>query len=103
MKKIFIAIALLLISVITRAQDNRITAILDKEPANNATELNANAAAVAQLGEADIVDLLSMLQPTGQADNTKIFDAISGCSFYTTQPGREQWRALAVDHSSETF
>src|ERR1700744_523051 len=103
MKKIFIAIALLLISVITRAQDNRITAILDKEPANNATELNANAAAVAQLGEAGIVDLLSMLQPTGQSDNTKIFDAISGFSFYSTQPGREQWRAIAVQAYSKAL
>lgn len=96
MKKIFIAIVVLFVSVLSRAQDNRITAILDKEPANNATELNANAAATAQLGEAGIVDMLSMLQPPGQADNTKIFDAISGFSFYSTQPNREQWRAMAV-------
>jgi hypothetical protein len=97
MKKIFIAIAFLFVSVVsTRAQDNRITAILDKEPANSATELNANAVSTAQLGEAGIVDMLSMLQPSGQADNTKIYDAISGFSFYTTQTGREQWRAMAV-------
>ncbi len=97
MKKIFISIAFLFVSVVsTRAQDNRITAILDKEPANNAAELNANAIATAQLGEAGIVNMLSMLQPTGQGDNTKILDAISGFSFYVTQNGKEQWRATAV-------
>src|ERR1700743_2261237 len=96
MKKIFIAIVVLFVSVLSRAQDNRITAILDKEPANKATELNANAAATAQLGEAGIVNMLGMLQPAGQGDNTKIYDAISGFSFYVTQSGKEPWRVMAV-------
>lgn len=103
MKKIIIAIAILFVSIVSRAQDNRITAILDKEPANNASGLNANAAAVAELGETGIVDMLSMLQSSGQADNTKIYDAISGFSFYTTQPGREQWRAMAVQAYSRAL
>ena len=93
MKKIFISIAfLLMFAVAVNAQQ----AILDKEPANNAAELNANAIATAQLGETGIVNMLTMLQPTGQGDNTKIFDAISGFSFYVTQNGKEQWRATAV-------
>lgn len=93
MRKIFIAIAFLLLFVVSvQAQQS----ILDKEPANNAAELNANAIATAQLGEAGIVNMLGMLQPTGQADNTKVFDAISGFSFYVTQPGKEPWRAMAV-------
>jgi hypothetical protein len=93
MRKIFIAIAFLLLFVVSvQAQQS----ILDKEPANNAAELNANAIATAQLGEAGIVNMLGMLQPTGQADNTKVFDAISGFSFYVTQPGKDQWRAMAV-------
>lgn len=93
MRKIFIAIAFLLPFVVSvQAQQS----ILDKEPANNASELNANAIATAQLGEVGIVNMLGMLQPTGLADNTKIFDAISGFSFYVTQPGKEPWRAMAV-------
>ncbi len=93
MRKIYIGFVLLLtIALSANAQQT----ILDKEPANNAAELNANAAATAQLGEAGIVNMLTMLQPTGQADNTKIFDAISGFSFYTTQTGKEAWRSMAV-------
>ncbi|MDB5145152.1 MAG: hypothetical protein JWQ66_3865, partial [Mucilaginibacter sp.] len=93
MRKIFIPIVFLLMFALSV---NAQQAILDKEPANNAAELNANAIATAQLGEAGIVNMLTMLQPTGQGDNTKIFDAISGFSFYVTQNGKEQWRATAV-------
>ena len=97
MKKIFISITLLFVFALTvRAQDNRINAILDKEPANNQAELDANAAKTIELGEAGIVNMLSMLQPAGGADNTKIYDAISGFSFYVTQPGKEAWRVTAV-------
>jgi HEAT repeat protein len=99
MRKIFIALAFLFMSALSaRAQqaDSRITAILEKEPANNAVELNANAAETAKLGEEGIVNTLVMLQPSGQGDNTKIFDAISGFSFYVTQKGKEVWRSMAV-------
>src|ERR1700759_5215725 len=96
MRKIFIAIALLLtITGSVKAQD-KISAILDKEPANNTTELNANAVATAALGEDGLTNMLGMLQPNGQADNTKIYDAVSGFSFYATQNGKEAWRAMAV-------
>src|SRR6201986_5003342 len=100
MKKIFISITFLLLFALTA---NAQQAILDKEPANNAAELNANAIATAQLGEAGIVNMLTMLQPTGQADNTKIFDAISGFSFYTTQTGKEAWRSMAVQAYSKAL
>jgi HEAT repeat protein len=93
MRKIFIPILFLITFALS---SNAQQAILDKEPANNAAELNANAIATAQLGEDGIVNMLTMLQPTGQGDNTKIFDAISGFSFYVTQSGKEQWRATAV-------
>ncbi|HWD90461.1 MAG TPA: family 16 glycoside hydrolase [Mucilaginibacter sp.] len=97
MKKVFYTIILLSgLAVTVNAQSDKITAILDKEPANNATELNTNAAATAQLGEQGIVNMLTMLQPNGAADNTKIYDAISGFSFYTTQPGKEAWRTMAT-------
>src|ERR1700710_3118005 len=93
MRKIFIPIVFLFIFALAA---NAQRSVLDKEPANNAAELNANAIATGNLGEAGIVNMLTMLQPTGQADNTKIFDAISGFSFYTTQNGKEAWRATAV-------
>src|ERR1700761_7691918 len=104
MKKIFIPFIFLLSISLAKAQtDGRLTAIIDKEPANNAVELNANATAVANLGEAGIVNLLGMLQPNGTADNTKIYDAISGFSFYTTQPGKEAWRTIAVQAYSKAL
>jgi len=97
MRKIFYTIILLSgLAVTVNAQTDRIKAILDKEPANNASELNANAAATVQLGEQGIVNMLTMLQPNGTADNTKIYDAFSGFSFYTTQTGKEAWRTMAA-------
>src|SRR5437879_4129165 len=105
MRKIFITIIFLAFTVFVKAQqqDSRIVVILDREPANNAAALNANAIATAQLGEEGIVNMLMMLQATGQADNTKIFDAISGHSFYVTQNGKEQWRAAAVKAYSKAL
>ncbi|MBS1532724.1 MAG: DUF1080 domain-containing protein, partial [Bacteroidetes bacterium] len=97
MKKVFYTIILLSgLAMTVNAQSDKITAILDKEPANNAAELNTNAAATAQLGESGIVSMLNRLQPNGTADNTKIYDAISGFSFYTTQTGKEAWRTMAA-------
>src|SRR5476649_1506238 len=106
MRKIFIAIAFLFtFAVLAKAQqpDSRINAILEKEPANNAKDLIANATATAQLGETGIVNMLAMLQPSGQGDNTKIFDAISGFSFYVTQKSKEAWRAMAVGAYSKAL
>src|SRR5947209_885898 len=104
MKKIFYTIILLSgLAATVNAQSDRIQAILDKEPANKASELNVNAAATAQLGEQGIVNMLTMLQPNGAADNTKIYDAISGFSFYTTQTGKEAWREMAVKAYSKAL
>jgi len=97
MKKIFTSIAVLsLFATLAKAQDSNITAILDKEPAIKEAELNANAEKTMALGEQGIVKMLGMLQAPGQADNTKIYDAISGFSFYITQRTREPWRIIAV-------
>ncbi|HTI59161.1 DUF1080 domain-containing protein [Mucilaginibacter sp.] len=98
MRKIFYTTLILsaLGSQVWAQSDSRITAILDKEPANKATELNANAAATAALGEIGVTAMLNMLQPNGTADNTHIYDAISGFSYYVTQNNKEAWRAMAV-------
>src|SRR5207245_2358695 len=50
-----------------------------------------------------IVDMLSLLKPRGEADNTKIYDAISGFSFYVTQKGKESWRSMAVQAYSKAL
>ncbi|MGZ3946385.1 MAG: HEAT repeat domain-containing protein, partial [Mucilaginibacter sp.] len=97
MKKIFIPFIFLLSITLAKAQtDSRISAILDKEPANNATELNANADATLALGPQGIEHMLAMLQPNGAGDNTKIYDAISGLSFYTTKTGKEVPRIMVT-------
>jgi hypothetical protein len=99
MKKIFYTIICLsALGFNARAQqaDTRITTILDKEPANNASALNANAEATAALGESGVTGMLLALQPNGTADNTKIYDAINGLSYYVTQASKEQWRAMAA-------
>ena len=97
MKKIFTSIAVLsLCATLAKAQDNGINAILDKEPAIKEADLNANAEKTIALGEQGIVKMLEMLQAPAQADNTKIYDAISGFSFYITQRTKEPWRATAV-------
>lgn len=97
MKKIFTAIPFVLIIAAAKAQtDPRIVAIIDKEPANNAAQLNANAELTGKLEEEGIINMLLILQPTGAGDNTKVYDAISGFSFYVTQKGKEDWRAMAV-------
>ena len=99
MKKIIYSILFMsALGIGAKAQqtDTRIAAILSKEPAQKAAELNANAEATAALGENGITSLLLQLQPNGTADNTKIYDAVNGFSYYVTQTGRESLRALAV-------
>ncbi|MBV8390815.1 MAG: hypothetical protein JO080_13515, partial [Mucilaginibacter sp.] len=97
MKKIFISIAVMsLITTLAKAQDSSINAILDKEPAIKEADLNTNAEKTIALGEQGIMKMLGMLQSPAQADNTKIYDAISGFSFYITQRTKESWRVTAV-------
>lgn len=71
-------------------------AILSKEPANSAKEINANAEATALLGQKGLTDMLMALQPNGSADNTHIYDAINGFSYYVTQPSKALLRTMAV-------
>ncbi len=98
MRKILLTLIFLtaLGTTVWAQSDSRISAILNKEPAYKAAELNANAEATAALGESGIVNMLAMLQPNGAADNTKIYDALTGFSFYVTQPGKELGRATAA-------
>ncbi len=99
MKKILYSILFLSAlgtSVYAQQNDSQINAILAKVPAQKAADLNANAEATAALGQSGVTALLLKLQPNGSADNTKIYDAINGYSYYITQNSKESWRAMAV-------
>src|SRR3546814_17651795 len=78
-----------------RTVSTRIADLLAQVPGQNTAEIQKNAAEMAALGEAGIVQLAGMLAAPGEGDNSKLEYAISGFSFYVTQPGQDQWRALA--------
>lgn len=77
-----------------RTVSTKIADLLAKLPAEDSKQLNASVAAVAGLGEAGLVELVQKLDAGG--DNSLVHYAISGFSFAATQPGKDDWRALAV-------
>ncbi|HRQ50743.1 MAG TPA: hypothetical protein PLR74_09425, partial [Agriterribacter sp.] len=77
-----------------RTVTTKIADLLAKTPADDADQLNANAKAVAQLGEAGLAALVTRLNTPG--DHTKLHYAINGFSFSASQPGKEGWREMAV-------
>ena len=77
-----------------RTVTTKIADLLAKTPAEDSTQLNANAGAVAKLGEAGLTELVTRLNTQG--DDTKLHYAINGFSFSASQPGKENWRQMAV-------
>ncbi len=77
-----------------RTVTTKIADLLAKTPADDADQLNANAEAVAKLGEAGLAELVARLNTA--EDHTKLHYAINGFSFSASQPGKESWRAMAV-------
>lgn len=75
---------------------DRIASLLTQMPAMTEAALNAHANKIASLGQAGIVEMLKELGPEGGAENTKLKQAISGFSFYSSRKGAEEWRRLAV-------
>ncbi|GAA4454246.1 hypothetical protein GCM10023189_20460 [Nibrella saemangeumensis] len=71
----------------------KITELLAKMPANNAAELQAGAAAVADLGKEGIVALVKKLDETGAVSPAQY--ALSAFSYAAASPGKENLRALA--------
>lgn len=77
-----------------RTIPTKIADLLAKAPAADSAELIANAKAVADLGENGLIELIKQLN--GSGDKSRQHFAVSGFSFYSTQTGRENWRALAT-------
>ncbi|HTN05086.1 family 16 glycoside hydrolase [Agriterribacter sp.] len=77
-----------------RTVTTKIADLLAKTPADDAAQLNANAEAVAKLGENGLAELAARLNTPG--DHTKLHYAINGFSFSASQPGKESWRQMAV-------
>ena len=77
-----------------RTIPTRIADLLAKTPADDSAQLIQNAQAVAGLGEAGLTELVKQL--SGPGDDSRLHYAISGFSFYATQAGREDWRAMAT-------
>lgn len=82
-----------------QTDDNRTVAtkiadLLAKTPADDAAQLNANVEATARLGENGLVELVTRLNTPG--DHSRLHFAINGFSFSASQPGKENWRQLAV-------
>lgn len=84
-----------------RTTATKIADLLAKAPAGDSSELITNATAVADLGENGIIELLKQLP--GSGDKSKQHFAISGFSFYATQAGRENWRAMATNAYGKTL
>ena len=84
-----------------RTVTTKIADLLAKTPAEDATQLNANAEAVAKLGEDGLTALVIRLNTPG--DHTKLHYAINGFSFSASQPGKESWRQMAVKAYGEAI
>jgi HEAT repeat protein len=77
-----------------RTTTTKIADLLAKTPAEDATQLKANAVAVADLGASGIAELAEKLNAGG--DDTRLHYAINGFSYFATQTGNEAWRDIAV-------
>lgn len=78
-----------------RTIPTKIADLLAKAPADDSAQLIQNAMAVADLSEAGLTELVKQLNQSG--DKSRLHYAISGFSFYATQPGRENWRSMATN------
>ena len=84
-----------------RTVTTKIADLLAKTPAEDSAQLNANAEAVAKLGEGGIAELVTRLSTQG--DHTRLHYAINGFSFSASQPGKENWRQMAVKAYGEAL
>ena len=111
MKKIFIIGACCLAQLAAMAQPKqdvraahtKIADLLAQQPAKDAKALNANMAALSDMGEEGITGMAAMLTPAGKGDNAAIEYTLGGYAFYVTQPGREKERGVAVNAYSKAI
>ncbi|RFS22003.1 DUF1080 domain-containing protein [Chitinophaga silvatica] len=106
MKKIRYVLIALLLALTTgimaqgpsdqRAFNTKIADVLALMPAPNKTQFNTNMEAIAALGEEGLSTIAGMMVAPGKGDNTQLEYAISGYTYYVTQPGKENARKQAV-------
>lgn len=75
-----------------RTLQTRIADVLAKFPANDAQQFEKLMEEMASLGEEGIIGMAGLINPPGKGDNTKIYYALSGLSFYANTGNREALR-----------
>lgn len=79
-----------------RTVTTKIADLLAQMPARDEKQLIANMEEMAAMGEDGLLAMASMLSAPGEGDNSRLEYALGGFSFYVSQPGRENWRAMSV-------
>ena len=86
-----------------RTVTTRIADLLLKLPAHDAKQLNANMNEIGNLGDAGLQQMVAMLLPAGQGDNSRLQYAIGGFSYFVTQTGKDDWRKMSVTAYSSSL
>ena len=74
----------------------RVSAIIERFPAENAAARDALCAGIIELGPAAIVEACARVLPPGAGNDAKARFAVNGLAVYATRPGAEAERALFV-------
>lgn len=74
----------------------RVSAIIERFPAENAAARDALCAGIVELGPAAIVEACARVLPPGAGNDAKARFAVNGLAIYATRPGAEAERALFV-------
>ncbi|MEO9004154.1 MAG: DUF1080 domain-containing protein [Ginsengibacter sp.] len=78
-----------------RTLSTKIADLLAQMPAKDSAHLSDDMQEIAAMGENGLSGIAELLADPGKGDNTKPEYAISGFSYYVTQPGREEWRKMS--------
>ena len=102
----FAALAILTLPLLAAAQVTpaasgtglgaRVSAIIERFPAEDATARDALCAGIIELGPAAIVEACARVLPPGAGNDAKARFAINGLAVYATRPGADAERALVV-------
>jgi len=101
-----VLLALLLLSVPSRAQDNRtldtqVADLLARVPADNEQDLMKQMELMTRLGEAGQQKILDLIIPPGTGDDTQARMAVESLSRHVSQPGMElqksNWESLILN------
>lgn len=86
-----------------RTQTTRIADMLATLPAKDAEQLRSAMNEISAIGKTGLVNMISMLLPSGKADNSKLQYAINGFSAFATGAGKENDRNMSVEAYCEAM